>query len=269
LPAGPLWARPFALAQLRKQYLDGSRSEQRAIHRRTLKALESAEADGGAPRRYYLAFLDDEPRPEAAVIHALNDGADQIVVLEVYTVDTPHSAGGRQRMVDTLAGFEGAPPMRFSGPLADSPALQQLHAQRALAMTPSNERATTGVLLVAFARSPAWNERFPESAAAEVRFLNGAQAALEEAGFPLVRQARLQGEPAPINMAEELAEAGAERVLYALVTESADSDLTQRALPQALARALVPEHVSLVNMGGWNDDPQLVKALQAALVASQ
>jgi hypothetical protein len=70
-------------------------------------------------------------------------------------------------------------------------------------------------------------------------------------------------------MAEELAEAGAERVLYALVTESADSDLTQRALPQALARALVPEHVSLVNMGGWNDDPQLVKALQAALVASQ
>ena len=65
--------------------------------------------------------------------------------------------------------------------------------------------------------------------------------------------------------AEELVEAGAQKVFYAIATESADSDLTQRALPQALSRAMVPDTVSLVNMGGWNDDPNLVQALQDAL----
>ncbi len=266
LPAGPTWARPFALAQMRKQYAGASRSDQRTIHRRTLKALEQAEADAGAtPRRYYLAFLDDEPRPEAAVIEAINDGASAIVVLEVYTIDTPHSLGGRQSMVKTAAAIEGAPPLQFTGALADSPALQQLHAKRAVALTTDNERAETGVLLVAFARQPVWVERFSASAAAEVRFLDAAQAALEAAGFPLVRQARLQGEPPPVNMAEALAEAGATRILYAIVTESADSDLTQRALPQALSRAIVPDGVEFVNMGGWNDDPQLILALQDAL----
>ena len=270
LPAGPVWARPFALAQLRKQYMDGRRSDQRTIHRRTLKALANAQATAdGPPMRYYLAFLDDEPRPEAAVVQALNEGADALVVLEVYTVDTPHSAGGRQRMMAAAAQLENGPPIRFSGPLADSTALQQLVAQRVVAQTSVDERATTGVLLVAFARTPTWVELLPESAAAEVRFLDGVQAALEAAGFPLVRQARLHGEPPPINMAEALAEAGAERVLYTLVTESANSDLSQRALPQALAGAMVPDGVSLINLGGWNDDPQLVAALQQAMAATQ
>ena len=266
LPAGPVWARPFALAQLRKQYLDGKRSDQRNIHRRTLKKLENAEAAAGAPpRRYYLAFLDDEPRPEAAAIQALNDGADAIILLEVYTVDTPHSAGGRRRITETVAAMESAPPLYCTGPLADSSALQQLHAARVAAQTAEDERAEAGVLLVAFARAPIWRERFAEAAAAEERFLNGAQAALEAAGFPRVRQARLQGEPPPINMAEELVEAGAQKVFYAIATESADSDLTQRALPQALSRAMVPDTVSLVNRGGWNDDPNLVQAVQDAL----
>ncbi len=266
MPIGPSWARPIAVSQVRKQYLHGQQSEQRNIHRRTLKALESAEQAADRPsQRYYLAFLDDEPRPEAAVIQALNDGASELVVLEVFTVDTPHSAAGRRHMTETLDGVAGAPPIRFSGALADSPALQQLHAQRAAALTPSDARAKTGVLLVALGRTATWDELFPESSAAEKRFLAGAQAALEAKGFALVRQARLHGNPEPMNMAEALTEEGAETVLYALVTESADSDLTQRTMPQSFAHAVLPDGVALVNLGGWNDDPQLVKALQDAL----
>lgn len=266
MPIGPVWARPFSIAQLRKQYMTGARSEHRSIHRRMLKALEQAEqGPGEPPKRYYLAFLDDEPRPEAAVIQALNDGADGVVVLEVYTVDTPHSAAGRTRMAETVAALEGAPPLYFTGPLADVPALQQLYAARAAAQTPESARPQTGVLLVALGRTATWIELFPQSAAAEKRYLAGAVAALEQAGFPLVRQARLHGDPAPINMAEELADAGAQTILYALATESADSQLSQRVLPDAIARAIRPNDCTLVNMGAWNDDPLLIEALQLAL----
>ena len=46
--------------------------------------------------RFYLSFLDDNPRPDAAVIQALNDGAGHIVVSEVFLTISSHTFEGEE-----------------------------------------------------------------------------------------------------------------------------------------------------------------------------
>ena len=47
------------------------------------------------PLRFYLSFLDDNPRPDAAVIQALNEGASQLIVAEVFVSVSNHTLEGK------------------------------------------------------------------------------------------------------------------------------------------------------------------------------
>jgi hypothetical protein len=65
--------RPLFFAQLRAHYLAVGKSEHRSMHLQMLDSLEAAyRAEGDDSTRFYIGFLDDDPRPDAAVIQALN-----------------------------------------------------------------------------------------------------------------------------------------------------------------------------------------------------
>ncbi|MGD9404187.1 MAG: hypothetical protein PVH95_03465 [Anaerolineae bacterium] len=77
----PLVARPLFAYELRNHYLEVGRSDHRRMHVQMINRLEEAfRAEGDTTTKFYLSFLDDDPRPDAAVIQALNDGASRIVV---------------------------------------------------------------------------------------------------------------------------------------------------------------------------------------------
>ncbi|MHA2074893.1 MAG: hypothetical protein ACW97X_09765, partial [Candidatus Hodarchaeales archaeon] len=80
-PFIPFLIRPFFLFQLRRKYLKVGKSDHKKMHQIMIQDLEERFSDeGDDSTKFYLSFLDDEPRPNAAVIQALNEGASQIVV---------------------------------------------------------------------------------------------------------------------------------------------------------------------------------------------
>ena len=83
----PMLARPFFFNALRNSYLEVGKSDHRAMHHQMIASLEAAyRAEGDTATKFYISFLDDNPRPDAAAIQALNDGASEIIVSEILLV---------------------------------------------------------------------------------------------------------------------------------------------------------------------------------------
>ena len=96
-----------------------------------LRSLERAfRAEGDSRTRFYLSFLDDAPRPDAALIQALNDGASRVIVSEVFLTISNHTAEGEE-LIRGLAGERFGVPVQFTGPLWDSGPLAEMFVRRA------------------------------------------------------------------------------------------------------------------------------------------
>ena len=71
----PFLARPFFITSLRNGYLKIGLSHHRQMHMQMARRLaDKLQAEGMPDVRVYVSFLDDDPRPDAAVIRPLNDG---------------------------------------------------------------------------------------------------------------------------------------------------------------------------------------------------
>lgn len=262
----PLVARPIFLQRLRTGYLRIGRSEHRRTHLRMLAALEQSFRErGDSTTRFYLCFLDDRPRPEAAVIQALNEGADRIIVAEVFLTVSNHTAEGKE-LIDALdVENRFGVPVVYSGPLHDSLTLRRMFVERTEQAADGLDRSRVGVLLVGHGQPDDWDQRWPTETEQEMSFRRGVLIALEEAGFSPENLSLAWMEfkqPRPAEKAEELAARGVQRILYFSAAISADSMHSQYDTPQLLARARLPREVALVNLGAWNDHPLAIQAIR-------
>jgi hypothetical protein len=92
------------------EYLQVGKSDHRQTHMRMIKSLEREfRATGDMTTRFYLCFLDDRPRPDAAVIQALNEGASRIIVSEVFLTISNHTEEGRELIRKLNVEDYGAP----------------------------------------------------------------------------------------------------------------------------------------------------------------
>jgi len=144
----PFLARPFFIQHLRKIYMIVGRSNHRQMHQRMLGSLERAfRARGDATTRFYLCFLDDDPRPDAAVIRALNEGASRILVSEVFLTISNHTAEGKE-LIEELPLESYVVPITYTGPLWNSETLQEMFVARTNAHLDGADKTSVGVLLV-------------------------------------------------------------------------------------------------------------------------
>ena len=106
IPFIPFPIRPIFLNILRKKYLQVGKSDHRKMHYHMLEELERRyRNEGDHDTKFYLSFLDDEPRPDAAVIQALNEGASKLVVCEVFVSISNHTAEGENQIKDLNLGM--------------------------------------------------------------------------------------------------------------------------------------------------------------------
>src|SRR5210317_743935 len=97
----PFMALPFFFNALRHSYLRVGKSEHGQKHLAMLNSLETAyRVAGDQDTRFYLAFLDDNPRVGAAVTRALNEGASRIVVAEVFVTISSHTEEGEHQVLE-------------------------------------------------------------------------------------------------------------------------------------------------------------------------
>jgi protoheme ferro-lyase len=271
IPFVPLPARPLFVNELRNKYLEVGRSDHRRMHAQMLRSLEQAyRYEGDNETRFYISFLDDDPRPDAAVIQALNDGASEIVVGEVFLTISNHTAEGEELIEALNVEEEYGVPIRFTGPMYDSTTLKSMFVQRANANTGEVDKSKVGILLVGHGQPDEWDVEWPTETAQETGFREDVLALLEEDGYKRdnLSLAWMEfKEPKPAGKVEEFYKNGVEKVLYFSAAISADAIHSQYDVPALVNEADVPEGFPLVNLGAWNDDPIVIQAIKEKIDA--
>ncbi len=260
----PFAARPFFIYQLRNAYLQVGASRHRQGHEQMIKALEAAvRARGDTTTRFYLSFLDDEPRPDAALIRALNDGASAVVVAEVFVSISNHTAEGEAQIQSVSAEALGVP-VTFTGPLWDSGTLQRAFVEKTDAAIGGADKRGVGVVLVGHGQPDEWDREWPTETEHELAFRQGILDQLAGAGYPRENLGLAWmsfKEPRPAALVEQLAANGVRKIVYFSAAISADSIHSQYDTPELIGQARVPADLQLINEGGWDDHPRVIQAI--------
>jgi protoheme ferro-lyase len=208
--------------------------------------------------------LDDNPRPDAAVIQALNEGASDIVVAEVFVSVSNHTAEGEEliRAVDVEA--YGAT-LRFTRPLWDSEILQRMMVARTNGAIGDTPRDRVGVLLVGHGQPDEWDRQWPTETEHEMEFRIRTLERFAEAGY--VRQNLSLAwmefkDPKPAEIVDRFHQDGVEKVVYFSAAISADSLHSQIDVPELVNQARSSREIPILNLGAWNDDPMAIQAIK-------
>jgi len=267
----PLVARPLFAYQLRNKYLEVGKSDHRKMHTQMLRHLEGAfRTEGDTTTKFYLSFLDDNPRPDAAVIQALNDGASRIVVSEVFLTISNHTAEGEELIKALNVEEEFGVPVRYTGPLYDSETLQSMFVNRADANFGDTDKSKVGILLVGHGQPDEWDVEWATETEQEIGFRKDVLKLLEADGY---RPENLSlawmefKEPEPADKVHEFSRNGVEKVLYFSAAISADAIHSQWDVPALVNKARVQEGFPLINLGAWNDDPIVIQAIKEKIDA--
>jgi len=270
IPFVPFLIRPYFIYLLRKKYLQVGRSDHRKMHDQMLKSLERAfRAQGDTTTRFYLSFLDDNPRPDAAAIQALNEGASKIVVSEVFLTISNHTAEGKE-LIEALHVEDYGVPIKYTGPLYDSKTLQSMFVQRTNAHIGNTDKSRVGVLLVGHGQPDEWDVEWSTETEQEIGFRKEVLKLFEKDGYNRKNLSLAWMEfkhPKPAEKIEEFVKNGAEKVIYFSAAISADAIHSQYDVPALVNEAQVPDGVPLINLGAWNDDPIAIRAIKEKIDA--
>jgi protoheme ferro-lyase len=266
----PFPFRPFFIYQLRNAYLKVGQSHHRQMHIQMAEDLEQSLRAEGYDFKVYLSFLDDEPRPDAAVITALNEGAGEIIAAEVFVTISNHTLEGEE-LIESVGVDQFGVPLRFTGPLWDSHTLHSMFLNEANAAIGDADKSKVGVILVGHGQPDEWDIEFPTETEQELLFREKILALFIEDGY----QAENLGlawmsfrEPKPAELVEKLLNNGVERILFFSAAISADSIHSQYDIPELIHQADIPEGFPIIDLGAWNNHPLTIKAIQD-LVLSQ
>jgi len=180
----PMIARPFFFNALRNKYLEVGKSDHRNMHQQMIKSLEEVyRAEGDKTTKFYLSFLDDNPRPDAAAIQALNDGASKIIVSEVFLTISNHTAEGEHQIEELKIEETFGIPVVYTGPLYDSETLMQMFVQRANANIGDTDKSKVGILLVGHGQPDEWDVEWSTETEQELGFRNDVLTRLAAEGY--------------------------------------------------------------------------------------
>ena len=261
----PSIARPYFIYQLRNAYLRVGSSHHRQMHMQMMENLKDAyRQEGDETTKFYISFLDDNPRPDAAVIQALNDGASHVIVSEVFLTISNHTAEGKE-LIEALNVEEYGATLEFTGPLFDSELLRSMFVNRTRAHIGETDVSKVGVLLVGHGQPDEWDVEWSTETEQEIGFREAVLRDFEQAGFhpqnlSLAWMAFKEPKPAP--KVEEFVTNGVEKVVFFSAAISADSIHSQYDIPELVHEADVSEDVQILNLGAWNNDPIVIQAIK-------
>ena len=266
IPFIPMLARPFFFNELRNKYLEVGSSNHRAMHYQMIDSLERAyRAEGDTTTKFYLSFLDDNPRPDAAAIQALNEGASKIIVSEVFLTISNHTAEGEHQIEDLNIEKNFGIPVEYSGPLYDSQTLMSMFVNRANANIGDTDKAKVGILLVGHGQPDEWDVEWPTETEQELGFRYEVLDMLAANGYQpdnLSLAWMSFKEPKPAEVFEQFLQNGIEKLLFFSAAISADAMHSQYDIPELVYEAEYPEGFPIVNLGAWNDDPIVIQAIK-------
>jgi sirohydrochlorin ferrochelatase len=262
----PFFARPLFVYMLRNKYLEAGKSDHRQIHHEMMHSLEqSFRAAGDSVTKFYICFLDDEPRPDAAVIQALNEGAGKIIVCNVFLTISNHTAEGqnliRELEVEKNLGVD----LVYTEPMWNSEKLRSVFPEKVYANLGNIPKNEVAIALVGHGQPDEWDEEWPTETQQEKAFRDEIITLFVKEGF---RRENLGSawmefkEPKPAELMEDFVYNGVKKVFYFAAAISADAMHSQIDIPRLVEEFDFPDHVETINLGAWNNHPTVIEAIK-------
>jgi hypothetical protein len=127
------------------------------------------------------------------------------------------------------------------------------------------DKSKVGILLVGHGQPDEWDVEWPTETAQEIGFRDDVLELLSADGY---RQENLSlawmsfKQPKPAEMVEQFLENGIDKLLFFSAAISADAIHSQYDIPALVHEAEYPENFPVINLGAWNDDPIVIKAIK-------
>jgi protoheme ferro-lyase len=263
VPFIPYPLRPFFFSAIRTEFVKAGGSHHNAIHNRTMQKLEQMMTSSYPNLRFYLSFIDDHPHPDEAAAQAVRDGANKIILANVFLTESSHTQEGEE-MVAKLNLEQHGIPVCVTYPLWNSDHLIDMFVEQSEQVRHNIPREKVGILLVAHGQSPASDAIYPKQTKQETDFRLAIRNRLVEKGYPVqnVSLAWMEyREPTPQDGLRSLLEQNVQLVLVYSSSISAEGIHSSYEIPEMLSEVELPEGVRMINLGAWNDHPLVLQAL--------
>lgn len=265
VPFVPWLFRPFFFNTVRHEYFEAGGSAHNKLHKAFFDTLRrSMPEEEAKSSKFYLAFLDSNPRPDEMAIRAINDGASKIIILPVFITESTHTVAG-QEMVASINPEAAGVQVCYTGALWNSEPLQNSIVERANEMTGDMDKSKVGILLVGHGQPTEWEQIYPEQNKQESLYRDAIREKLVADGY-LPDHVALGWmefqEPDITESIVELSGRGVEKVLVLAVTLSADSIHSDVEVPAAVAKANLPAEIEVEYVGQYGDHPLAIQAMK-------
>jgi hypothetical protein len=145
-----------------------------------------------------------------------------------------------------------------------------MFVKRANAHIGSTHKSKVAVLLVGHGQPDEWDVEWPTETEHEIQFREMILRLFEQDGYQPKNLGLAWMEfkhPKPAVKIDEFLKNGVEKIVYFSAAISADSIHSQYDVPALVDKASVPDHVSVINLGAWNDDPIVIQAIKERIDA--
>ena len=261
--------RAFFLNNLRSEYLMIGGSYHNKEHQQMIKSLEDSMPEQKAKgTRFYLAFLDSDPRPDAMAIQALNEGASKMVIAPVFLTISSHTKAG-QEMIEALELERYGVDVSMAEPLWNSPSLKQMFVTRSNLHLGGTDKTKVGILLVGHGQPDDWDKIYASQTEQENLFREDVRQLLIQDGYEpeMIKLAWMEfKEPKIGGAVKELLSNGASKIFVFPASISASSIHSDIQIPLEAQKAGVPKSIEVINMGAWGNDPLVIQAIREKIL---
>lgn len=262
----PFIARTFFINSLRKKYLTAGKSNHRSEHFRMMKEVEKlCKADSNSLTRFYMAFLDDQPGVKEALINAINDGAKQVVISNVFLTVSSHTACGYDMINSLDCEKKYGIPITFSEPLWNSDFLKQAFIEKVNEKIGETKKENVAIALIGYGQPDEWDKSFPTQTEQEIIFREKIIEKFVAVGFKPENLGMAWMDFKKPNITDLLSTFNydtIEKIFYFAAAISADSLVSQVLIPEKMEKFSFPKHVQKINMGAWDAHPLVIKAIK-------
>jgi len=259
----PFPFRPLFFYMLRRSYLKVGRSNHRQEHKRMLKSLEDLYPQKWG-LKFYLCFLDDSPRPDTAVIRAINEGAKHVIVANVFLTISNHTLKGQELIQHlNLDGYDVK--IEYTEPLHNSEHLISSFLSKVEENPDNPPKKDIGVILVGHGQPKEWDAEFGTETAQEISFREEIIGLFQTHGYlkENLKMAWMEfRSPKPQEVIDDLAIRDLKRIFYFSAAISADSIHSQYDVPHLIGLGKEQKSLEIYNLGAWNNHPLVIQAIK-------
>lgn len=270
IPFIPYPFRPFFFHSLREKYLIAGKSEHNQECLQVMQQMEAEYRDrGDRTTKFYISYLESNPRPDAAVIQALNDGASRIILCNMFVTISSHT----QEAIHLIAPLkleQYGVGIQYTKPLYDSAGLQQLYIDEVMKSVESTDKASVGIILVGHGQPVEWDQEFGTQTEQEISFRKDVLTLFEKQGYSPhnLKLAWMEfRDPKPKDALSELVNNGVTDIFFFSTILGSESLHAKYDVPALMHQVKLPDSVRLQQLTAFRDKKGLVKALMERIEA--